>query len=254
MSLGFLVTKLVEQLLLPPGVLILLAAVGGLIARRYRRTGIGFIVAAVCALSVLSMPVVGKVLLRSLEVDSPLNAKTLARGPGAIVVLAADRYTGAPEFGGDRTNGAALERLRYAVWLHKRTGLPILVSGGAPFAEALPESEIMADSLVQDFGVTPKWLERESRTTRENARYTKTILAAAGIEHIYLVTHAWHMSRAVAVFRRSGVTVTPAPTMFTTPGIADGGILGYLPSARGLYLSGVALHEYLGQVWYGLDS
>ncbi len=252
--MGFLATKIVEQLLLPPGVLILLALTGGLIVRRYRRAGIGLIVAAVCVLSILSMPVVGKVLLRSLEVDSPLDASTLARGPGAIVVLAADRYTGAPEFGGDRTNGAALERLRYAVWLHKRTGLPILVSGGAPFAEALPESEIMAASLVEDFGVAPKWLERESRTTRENARYTKTILAGAGIEHVYLVTHAWHMPRAVAIFRRSGVTVTPAPTMFTTPAIADRGILGYLPSTRGLHLSGIALHEYLGRVWYDLDA
>jgi uncharacterized SAM-binding protein YcdF (DUF218 family) len=50
--------------------------------------------------------------------------------------------------------------------------------------------------------------EDRSRTTYENAANTKHLL---GSSHILLVTTAYHLPRAVALFRKQGFTVTPMP-------------------------------------------
>ena len=50
----------------------------------------------------------------------------------AILVFLAGRTWRAPELGGDDGLSAlSLQRLHHAVYLHRRTGLPLAVSGGA---------------------------------------------------------------------------------------------------------------------------
>lgn len=250
-----LAAKVIATLLLPPGGLIILGVVGILVFGRWRRLGAGLVVASIGLFILLSTPAVGKRLLRSLERYPPLEIAGGDPRPGAIVVLGGGHYPKAPEYGGlDSVEGAVLERLRYAVWLHKRTGLPILIAAGSIFGKDAPEGIAIARSLREDFGIAPKWVETRSRTTRENARYTKQILDRAGIRHIYLVTHAWHMRRAAEAFARTGLTVTPAPTRFATSSEVDSTILGYLPSIGGLVMSTTALHEYLGWLWYRLTD
>jgi uncharacterized SAM-binding protein YcdF (DUF218 family) len=171
--------------------------------------------------------------------------------PGAIVILGGGRYTEAPEYGGsDSVNTLALERLRYGAYLHRLTGLPILVSGGSPYAEKIPEAELMQAALVGDFRVKAKWVENQSANTHENAKYSKMMLAEAGVKRIYLVTHAAHMPRAVWSFENQGIDVVPAPMGFSTLNKEDRETLGYFPSAHGLRLSSNALRERLGLFWY----
>jgi uncharacterized SAM-binding protein YcdF (DUF218 family) len=57
-------------------------------------------------------------------------------------------------------------------------------------------------------------LEIESRTTYENAVFSKRLLEANGLEEIRLVPSALHMPRALATFRSLGITAIPAPTDF----------------------------------------
>lgn len=247
--------KIQALLLLPPGIIIVFALLGFLVQIRWQLPGSLIVFASVGALLVLSLPLTGHQLMQDLESRFPplrLTAAADAGGrPGAIVILGAGRYTEAPEHGGsDSVSRLALERLRYGAYLHRLTGLPILVSGGSPYGEAVSEAELMQASLVSDFRVEVKWVEGKSANTYENARYAKTMLAQAGVRRVYLVTHAAHMPRAVWAFESQGISAVPAPMGFTTLGKQDRETLGYFPSASGLQLSSGALRERLGLFWY----
>jgi uncharacterized SAM-binding protein YcdF (DUF218 family) len=246
--------KTLGLLLLPPGVLVLLALVGLVIQARWRWIGISLIGLSIGALFVLSTAHTGRQLLVTLEapykalpVLTPDQARAQAE---AIVVIGGGLYSAAPEYGGNTVNRFSLERVRYAAHLQRQTNLPILVSGGAVFGEGRGEAESMREVLVRELGATVKWIEARSNNTYENAVNSKQILSEAGIRRVYLVTHAWHMSRAEWAFVQSGTLVTPAPMGFTTPSSEDYRQLGYLPSSRGLYLSSLGLHERLGLFWY----
>lgn len=247
-------SKLITTLVLPPGGPMVLAAAGFLLVRRRVQIGVVLIAAGFGSLLLLSLPAVGSALLHSLERHPPLALDAGAeREAGAIVLLGGGLYRSAPEYGRrDVVGGGGLERMRYAVWLHRHTGLPILVTGGSVFAGDAAESAVMARSLREDFGVTPRWIETRSRNTWENARYSRQLLTRAGIDRVYLVTHAWHMPRAVASFEAAGFEVLPAPTVFHTRTDAAASGLDYLPAIDGLGMSATALREYLGLLWYRL--
>ncbi len=248
--------KALALLLTPPGVIVGVAFLGFLIQIWWR--GLGNIVVGLCiaALLVLSLPLTGKQLLAAIEASvqplPPLSAKEAKQQADAIVVLGGGRYADAPEYRADTVSKPTLERVRYAARLHRTTGLPLLVSGGAPFGEKTSEAVLMQVVLEEDFQIKPKWVEKKSHTTFENAKYSKKILENAGINRVYLVTHARHMPRAVWAFENAGFKVTAAPMGFATPTRGERSILGYLPSAKGLALSSAALHERLGLLWYKL--
>jgi len=98
--------------------------------------------------------------------------------------------------------------------------------------------------------VRARWVEGRALTTYDNARYARQLLAADGIDRIALVSHAWHLPRAAAAFRRVGFAVLPAPTLVPAERRFDA--LDWLPDAPALTRSTLALHEYLGGAWYRL--
>jgi uncharacterized SAM-binding protein YcdF (DUF218 family) len=248
--------EIVALLLLPPGSLILIAMLGFLIYSKWTWAGSVVIITALALLIALSLPRTGQQLMASLEAyATPLDADglDLAREDAkAIVVLAGGRYANAPEFGGDTVSRRTLERLRYGVYLHRRAELPLLVSGGSVGGEKISEAELMQQVLEQDYKLAANWQEKYSRNTFENALESAELLRAASIEHVILVTHGYHMRRAIWSFEQMGVKVTAAPMGLTTLGRRGRTVHAYLPSARGLYLSGIALREHLGYLWYQL--
>jgi uncharacterized SAM-binding protein YcdF (DUF218 family) len=251
--LGVLIAKTVAALLMPPAGLLILALVGLIVMWRHRRLGLVLVVAGMAGLWILSTPPVGRSLLRGLQIYPPLDLSRPVDPAAAIVVLGGGHYLDAPEYGGENSViGPVLERLRYAVWLHRRTGLPLLITGGSVFGTAPPESVTTARCLEEDYGIQARWIEAESRNTRENARNSARLLERDGIHHVYLVTHAWHMRRAVPAFGRAGLDVTPAPTLFLTRDEAQTTIYDFVPSISGLAMSYTALHERLGYIWYDL--
>src|SRR6185436_11339472 len=90
-----------------------------------------------------------------------------------------------------------MQRVRYAAALQKRTGLPLLVSGGVPRA-GLPSLAAMMADAAGELGVKAKWREERSGDTRENARFSAELLKADGKKTVMLVTSAFHMPRAAA--------------------------------------------------------
>ncbi len=248
--MGWVLAALTGALFLPPLNLMLLAGCGWLLRRRSPEWGNRMIATSLLLLLLLSLPLVGNGLLRTLEHYPPLPPGQ-APTADAIVVLGGGAYKGAPEYGGETVKYFTLERLRYAARLQRISRLPLLTSGGRP-EQGTPEAIMMAAILREDFGVPTTWQESASNTTADNARLSAAILLPAGKRRILLVTHAWHMQRAVASFRNAGFEAIPAPTMNlidSPPGLFD-----LLPSATGLLRSHYALHEWLGLAWYKLSG
>lgn len=240
-------TNITSRLILPPGLLLLLALIGLCLVRSKMRFGAGIALFSMLALLALSIPIVGNRLVRSLEV--PYSDPTRDRSAGAIVVLGGGTYVQAPEYDVDTVGTATLERLRYGAYLQRRTGKPILVSGGNPAGGATTEGEQMKNAL-REFGATAKWVESASDNTFENAKFTQQTLKKAGIQSIYLVTNAWHMPRAQMAFERAGLHVIPAPMAYKTMGRLK--LLHFIPTANALMDSSIFFHEVLGTVWYRL--
>lgn len=166
-----------------------------------------------------------------------------ADGAQAIVILGGGVRTDAPEYGGDTLGRLTLERVRYGAAVAKRTGLPILVSGGTPEGAKASEAALMAQALAREYGVDAHWLEAASRNTRENARYASGMLKADGVTRIVLVAHAIDMPRATAEFAAAGLASVPAPTALPSRfGLAASDLL---PSAAALQRSHDALYELL---------
>lgn len=248
-----MLVRTLETLLLPPASAFLIILVGLIFLRRRRQPALILFGMGLLILYLSSIPIVSTGLMASLESYPALSVHELQReGIDAIVVLGGGRYSDAPEYRGDTVSRITLERLRYGAWLYRQTGLRVLVSGGSPLGEQVPEAILMMGVLEKEFQVPVAWIEASSRNTLENAVYSGALLKEEGITHIYLVTHAWHMPRAAEVFEKVGLKVTPAPTGFTTPSPMDRGLLAWIPRASAAHSTSYALHEILGRIWYRL--
>ncbi len=233
--------RALEALVLPPASLLVLAVVGILRSRVLALLALGLLYLA-------ATPLVSHWLISKLEIYPPLDPKHLPPAQ-AIVVLGASRYPNAPEYLGDTVSRLCLERLRYAAWLKRRTGLPILASGGRPLGEEKAEAELMQE-VLKEFGTPAAWLETQSRNTFENAKNSAALLRRQGITTVFLVTSAFHLPRAVEAFTRQGLSVIPAGTGFSRPGPLESGFLALVPTPFALSRTSLALHEFFGRWWY----
>lgn len=247
MSLSFFATNFLAALLLPPLNGLLLVGAGWALLGRRPRLGRLLVGGGLLLLLVLALPVVGDAMMRTLE-GEPIRAEQLKQAQ-AIVVLGGGRYRNAPEYGEDTVGDYTLARLRYAARLQKQTGLPLLVTGGTPDGPGLSEGELMRRVLTHEFGVPVRWVEGASDNTWENAQFSAAMLKRDSISRVVLVTHAWHMPRAVPLFTAAGIVATPAPTLFHNKPL---GPLGFVP--YGYKSSRDAMHEWIGMLWYRIRS
>jgi uncharacterized SAM-binding protein YcdF (DUF218 family) len=252
-----LINALPRNLFLPPTSLFLIIALGLLLWRFRPRAGRIVAGTGLALLTFMSSNAGSSFLVGPLEQLTKPLARPESAGAQAIVVLAAGRLRSAGEYDNrDIPDHTALARLRYGAHLQRRTGLPILVTGGnggsgvdpARIDMGYTKADAMARALREDFGVPVKWIERRSRDTGENAIYSNVLLRPAGIKRILLVTDAMHMHRARNVFEREGLEVVEAPTMFVYN--PNYGFDAWLPSAEGMRRSWYATYELLGLAWY----
>ena len=243
-----------KQLLLPPGIFLLLLAFAWWLRRsRPRLAGVCFAL-GFGGLWLISLPVMVEWGARALETTPPLAREdwsSLAQHADAIVVLGSGRERGDPAWGTDQPTGTGLERQRYAARLAKASGLPVLTTGGLHYDTPPSEAQLMAVSMQDDFGVTVRWKEERSRTTWENAQMSAEILLPQGIKRVVVVTQAWHMPRSVWSFEKAGFTVVPAPVGFL--GVDNARPLGgWMPEFVSVWRSGQLINEAVGQVGYRL--
>jgi uncharacterized SAM-binding protein YcdF (DUF218 family) len=175
-----------------------------------------------------------------------------AHPPQAIVVLGGDAsyadVGGLQE--GSGIGPLTLERLRGGAELQHRTGLPVLVTGGALEDGVRPVAAQMADSLRDEFATPVRWVEPASNDTWENAEFSVAMLKRDGIGSAYIVTHAWHMRRALMAFRHFGLVAIPAPLYFSRPPSWE--FDNFLPHISALLTNYYAFHEWIGCAYYAM--
>ena len=252
MELGPL-KPLLTTLVMPPLSLILLALLGLLLAAKGRRSGLALSALAIFLLWWLSCHGTAVWLARSLLPQfAPLSIAQLKQANvQAIVVLGGGVLPEAPEYGEAQPSAHSAARLRYGVWLSRHPGLPtalpIAFTGGlgwtASSMQKESEAEVARRAALQDYGVTLRWTETQSRDTTGNARLMAPLLHRDGIARIALVTGAWHMPRSVKAFERAGFSVTPAPMGFVLP--VQNSFMEWQPTAQGLQGSQQVLREWL---------
>ena len=249
---------LVSALLLPPLPLLLLVLVGARLMFRRRLLAWSLVLVGCGALLLLSMPAFGKWMRATVHPVPPaLSDERLADllrepMPTAIVVLGGGKRELSPEYGVSNLSLLGLERLRYGVWLARRTKWPMLYSGGLGHGgrPGATEAEIAARIAEREFGLPFRWLEDRSRDTTENALLSVPILREQGIQRIVLVTHDFHMRRALRGFERAAaregvaLTVVPGPVGMTP--VYEWEASDFLPGRQGWFDSHLLLHEMLG--------
>ena len=234
--------------LAPPTILITLCVVGALIALRWRVVGLAIVLAASLTLFAVATPAVSSWLLRRAETGVPQQVDFT--GAQAIVVLGSELRSGNGADIPDRLGPQSYERLVFAADAYRKLKLPVAVTGGRPADENSTEGALMKAALETEFSVPVKWTEEESRTTWENAVFTASLLRKAGIGKVVVVTHRWHLPRALRSFERAGMRAVPWPAPAAQP--SSNRLGSYLPSMAALQNSFYALHEVIGGLYYAL--
>lgn len=114
---------------------------------------------------------------------------------------------------------------------------------GGPVRIYLGDVGIAADRIV---------IESASRNTYENAAFTRALLGQAS-GHFLLVTSAYHMPRAVGVFRHAGFAVVPYPVDYRTRGTADL-LRPFSSMPDGLKRVDLAVKEWIGLFAYRITG
>nr|WP_246294746.1 YdcF family protein [Schlegelella koreensis] len=237
---------------------LVLIVVGAWFLARRRRLGWGLVASGVAlvwlsASAAVAGPVSHWLLPRPPALTeariAELRAEARGNPPPAIVVLGGGIEGPAAEYGARTLNWRSLERLRYGLYLAQKTHAPVLFTGGVGWADTGGTSEASAAAKIaaEEFGRPLRWLEDRARDTRENARYSVEMLRAAGVRHVLLVTHGYHMPRALRAFNEAAagtMRIEPAPMGLARRSQKAG--VRWLPTNSGYGDMRDTVHELLG--------
>jgi uncharacterized SAM-binding protein YcdF (DUF218 family) len=256
-ALFFALSKTLGVMLLPSNLLIGLGLSGlVLLFTRFAAHGRRLLAASLLLLAICGWSPLGSLLLYPLEQRFfPWDATRGA--PDGIVVLGGaidpdlSAARGVPAFRG------GVDRLLAAVALGRRyPQARIIYSGGSAnlFADDAAKEADIALTVFENLGIPKQRLtvERLSRNTEENARFSKALASPTPGERWLLVTSAYHMPRSIGVFRRAGFAVEPYPVDWHTAG---GDVL--TPSifaGDGLQRTDVAIREWIGLAAYRISG
>ena len=174
--------------------------------------------------------------------------------PGKTVIVLLGSGTRTRRDWSDRSvsvlDAISLARMLEAARVFHLVKADFVISSGGKFGgdPNEPAGATMYRGLIE-LHVPPEQVivERESRTTREQGVIVSKLLAPLQPKNVVLVTSPIHMRRAIGVFRAAGVTAIPAISrepLFTSWNLT------WLPSAAGLGLSALVVHELTGLLYY----
>jgi uncharacterized SAM-binding protein YcdF (DUF218 family) len=148
------------------------------------------------------------------------------------------------------------DRILYAGRLMAQNAAPrcIITGGTIDFIRTIEGSQAQAAFrlLANCRGVDTSLvlLENRARNTYENGLFTKRMLDSLNLPPtVILVTSASHMPRSVAIFKKLGYTVYPAPVDYCADIPYQFKLLSFIPNSGALVNASFALHE-----WYGIAA
>ncbi|MGI9520161.1 MAG: YdcF family protein [Hyphomicrobiaceae bacterium] len=224
----FYVLSKVFFFLIAPSHLCLLLLISGLVLLRRRSTerwARRLLAASATGFLVFGFSPLGSALLLPLE-NRFQKPVFLERGAYTGII-----FLGGFEDGGvsKARNTLALvdagERLSETIRLaHQLPTAKIIFSGGpAKLILRVEDARDSVDQYLRDVGIDGSRivLETRSRNTWQNAVFTRKLLMPRPTDRFLLVTSAWHMPRAIGVFRKAGYHVIAYPVDYRTRGRAD---------------------------------
>lgn len=211
------------------------------------------VVTTAITIAILVLPI-GTWLLTPLENSVKLE---IPQNVDGIIILSGDEKEAITEARGMPTTGPfSSERyLAAAALANARLHAKVIFVGANPHSgsNSAPETAVVAKETLTALRVLrpERWIaEPRSRTTRENALFTASLLQAQPEQNWVLVTSAWHMPRAILSFRAAGLNVYPMPVGWRTTGnfvfVPQGNALNNLIDFS------IAVREYLGLIGYRL--
>ncbi|BFU59964.1 MULTISPECIES: YdcF family protein [Rodentibacter] len=237
--------KLITAIILPPSNVLILWLLALILAKlKFKKLSRILTALGIGSLYILSIPFTAQTLKDSLITEDHLTLEDYKQAQ-AIVLLGGGLRDSKELYSPLASTAIQLERLRYAAYLQKETALPLLITGASPTGAI--EAKVAAEELLYFFNVPTKWIESRALTTKENALFTKEMLAKNHIDKIVLVTNEWHMQRAKLLFQKQGFEVLPA-------GVGEGitpenyglNLMHFVPQGGALAKNTQLLKEWLG--------
>jgi uncharacterized SAM-binding protein YcdF (DUF218 family) len=253
----FVLSKILSFFAIPSNVLIMLGLLGALaMFTRFARAGLQLVIASLFVLAILGLSPVGNALTIPLEQRFP-PWDASGGAPVGIVVLGGAVTADVSGARGQVALNEAAERMTEAVALaRKYPQARIIFSGGIGelFTTGPPEAEV-ALRLFEELGVARERIvsEDRSRNTVENAEFSKALAMPQPGQRWLLVTSAYHMPRAMGVFRKAGFAVEAFPVDFRTRGPEDF-LRAFGTMGDGLRRTDTAAREWVGLVIYWLTG
>lgn len=249
----FYLSKIFWILIQPINLIGILVFAGLVLALfRFRRLGLLFSTAGLVVLALGAWSSLGAILLHPLE-DRFSRPDPAPEHVAGVVVLGGG-FEGAINLarGGYELNVSGDRFVEATILARRYPEARIVVTGGT--GTLLLDGEGDADTaprLLTALGVAPERLvmESRSRNTHENALFTRDMVQPQPGETWLLVTSAFHMPRAIGLFRKAGFDVVPWPADYRTAGTETFGLAqdNALDSLRNL---SVAIREWIGLAAY----
>ena len=247
----FLLSKLLDFALLP-AVWLVVVLLGALLARRGGRAQRRWLwVAAGLVLLGTNNALVNEALLAWEKPPVPL--RTVAPAGAAVLLTGITNIEKSPHDRVYLQQGA--DRLTNALWLY-RSGRArrIVISGGSGAVLHQAHTEAADLAVLLRLAGVPRQdilVEARSRNTRENALFTKQLLARhPEITSLVLVTSAFHQRRALGCFAKAGLHPQPFPADFRTTDRRWTPDYWLVPNIDALSRWSLLLHEVAGYAVY----
>ncbi len=254
--MNFVISKIIGALFAPGTVLMLVLLLAWGWARRRPRASRLLLGVALGFVTLLSVTPIGRWAIDPLQHRFP-PAKTLDLDHVDGIILLGGAITNDDlTFTGLPALTSAGERATTFLALARRFPDARLVfsggGGGIPSPPGVSEAD-SARILFPAIGLPAERIvfERESRTTWENAQFSKALVQPRPGERWLLLTSAWHMPRAIGCFRASGWPVTAYAVDYL--GYSDKPWFGF-EAARNLEALTLAVKEWIGLVGYHLQG
>lgn len=252
----FFVAAKIFWLFASPLHLLLILLLAGLILSPRWRHGRALALASAIALALIVFSPVSALLIRPLENRFPEKSKIMPP-PRGIIVLGGAVDEGLTRARDQVALNEAAERMTEGVALARFYPQALLVFSGGSSAlidDTAREADV-ARRLWRELGVTENRMlfEDRSRNTYENAAFTKKLIDPKKGERWLLVTSAFHMPRAMGIFRALGMEVEAFPVDYRTFGDAR----DFLPpgdGARAILNFETAAREWTGLLAYRLTG
>jgi uncharacterized SAM-binding protein YcdF (DUF218 family) len=233
---------------------LILAGLAAMAWPRLRRFGYGLALVAAIALLAAGLSPLANWLIMPLEERFPAFVDDGQPIAGIIVLGGAVQAT--ESFAHDQLmmNEAGERMIEMGDLARRYPQARLVFSGGSGNLVSTEPAEADAtERFAGTLGLGSERLiiENRSRTTSENAEFTRALVQPRAGERWLLVTSASHMPRAVGCFRMAGFPVTAYPVDYRTSGERDlVQPFGFL--SDGLRRLDVATKEWVGLLAYRL--